>query len=80
MYIGSTFKAIEYDVVTHHEAVTSKDPWDNEPAYNTKERRFCIVSTETGEVLDDLRDTDIKPLKKLMLLTLTKQEIKVRTS
>ena len=28
MYMSSTFKAVEYDVVTHHEAVTGKDPWD----------------------------------------------------
>lgn len=62
--MGSTVKAIEYDVVTHHEAVTSKDPWDNVPAYDTKEKRFCIVSTKTGEVLDDAQGYGYKTAQK----------------
>ena len=48
------YKAIQYKITTHHEAVVDKDePWNNTPAYDTFEMRYCIVSTDTGEVLDD---------------------------
>lgn len=51
--MNSKYKAIPYNVVIHHDAVIGTEPWDNEPAYDTEERRFCIISTETGEILDD---------------------------
>lgn len=48
------YKAIPYKVTTHHDAIEDKnEPWNNEPAYDTSEIRYCIVSNETGEVLDD---------------------------
>ena len=48
------YKAIPYKVTTHHNAIEDKDePWNSEPAYDTSEIRYCIVSNETGEVLDD---------------------------
>ena len=48
------YKAIQYRVTTHHKEIIDKDePWNNVPAHDTFEMRYCIVSTETGEVLDD---------------------------
>lgn len=48
------YKAIPYKVTTHHDAIEDKnEPWNSEPAYDTSEIRYCIVSNETGEVLDD---------------------------
>lgn len=48
------YKAIPYKVTTHHDAIEDKsEPWNNEPAYDTSEIRYCIVANDTGEVLDD---------------------------
>ena len=54
LVVASDYKAIPYKVTTHLDAVTyNKEPWDDMPAYDSCEMRYCIVSTETGEVLDD---------------------------
>ena len=48
------YKAEKYISITHHNAVVNKSkPWFDEPAYDTRESRYRIVDTETGEVLDD---------------------------
>ena len=42
-------KAIQCKVTIHHEAVVDvNEPWNDSPAYDTQEMRYCIVSTETG--------------------------------
>lgn len=47
------------------EAVVDKDePWNNTPAYDTFEMRYCIVSTDTGEVLDDAQGYGYKTAQK----------------
>ena len=59
------YKAMPYTVKKHHEAVVdNKEPWNNMPAYDTTETRFCIVSTETGEVLDDAQGYGYKTAQK----------------
>lgn len=59
------YKAIRYKITTHHEAVVDKDePWNNTPAYDTFEMRYCIVSTDTGEVLDDAQGYGYKTAQK----------------
>jgi hypothetical protein len=62
--MGAKYKAVQYKVIKHHNAVESSDPWDNEPAYDTEETRFCIVSTETGEILDDAQGYGYKTAQK----------------
>ena len=75
------YKAIPYKVTTHHDAFEDKDePWNSEPAYDTSEIRYCIVSNETGEVLDDAQgDMVTERHKKLMQLMHIRQEIRVKT-
>ena len=52
--MDKTYKAIQYKVTTHHEAIVDKnEPWNNSPSYDTYETRYCIVSIDTGDVLDD---------------------------
>lgn len=51
--MAKPYKAMKYEVTTHHEEVVGENPWDYMPAYDTTETRYCIVSTETGEILDD---------------------------
>lgn len=52
--MDSGYKAIQYKVITHHEEIIDNDePWNNIPAYDTSEVRYCIISTEKGEILDD---------------------------
>jgi hypothetical protein len=59
------YKAVQYKVTTHHEEIIDKDePWNNTPAYDTFEMRYCIVSTETGEVLDDAQGYGYKTAQK----------------
>lgn len=59
------YKAVQYKVTTHHEEIIDKDePWNNTPAYDTFEMRYCIVSTETGEVLDDAQCYGYKTAQK----------------
>lgn len=59
------YKAIPYKATIHHEAVVDKNgPWNNTPAYDTYETRFCIVSTDTGEILDDAQGYGYKTAQK----------------
>ena len=59
------YVAKAYKKVTHHEEVIDKDePWNSHPAYDTFETRYCIVSTETGEVLDDAQGYGYKTAQK----------------
>lgn len=63
--MDKTYKAIQYKVTTHHDAVVDKEePWNNTPAYDTFEMRYCIVSTDTGEVLDDAQGYGYKTAQK----------------
>lgn len=63
--MDKTYKAIQYKVTTHHDAVVDKEePWNNSPAYDTFEMRYCIVSTDTGEVLDDAQGYGYKTAQK----------------
>jgi hypothetical protein len=63
--MSAEYKAIQYTVTTHHEAVINAErPWENHETYDTHEIRFCIVSTETGEVLDDAQGYGYKTAQK----------------
>ena len=63
--MSSTYKAIQYKVTTHHDAVVDfHEPWNNASAYDSTEIRFCIVSTETGEILDDAQGYGYKTAQK----------------
>lgn len=63
--MSSSYKAVSYKVTTHHDAVVDKDaPWNNEPAYDTFEIRFRIISTDTGEILDDAQGYGYKTAQK----------------
>lgn len=47
------YKAVPFTKITHHDAVINNDePWENHPAYDTRETRYYIVDVNTGEVLD----------------------------
>ena len=51
--------------ITHHDAVINNDePWEDHPAYNTRETRYYIVDTNTGEVLDDAQGYGYKTAQK----------------
>ena len=63
--MDKTYKAIQYKVTTHHDAVVDKEePWNNSSAYDTFEMRYCIVSTDTGEVFDDAQGYGYKTAQK----------------
>lgn len=63
--MNKPYKAIQYKVTIHHDAIADKDePWNNSPAYDTFEMRFCIVSTDTGEILDDAQGYGYKTAQK----------------
>ena len=63
--MDKTYKAIQYKVTKHHDAVVDKEePWNNSPAYDTFEMRYCIVSTDTGEVIDDAQGYGYKTAQK----------------
>jgi hypothetical protein len=77
--MDKTYKAIQYKVTTHHDAVVDKEePWNNSPAYDTFEMRYCIVSTDTGEVLGDAQGMGIKQHKRHMPLLHIKIETRVK--
>lgn len=59
------YKAVPFTKITHHDAVINNDePWEDHPAYDTRETRFYIVDTNTGEVLDDAQGYGYKTAKK----------------
>lgn len=63
--MDKSYKAIQYKITTHHnEVIDKKEPWNNSPAYDTFEMRYCIVSTDTGEVLDDAQGYGYKTAQK----------------
>lgn len=54
--MNKPYKAIRYKVTIHHDAIADKDEhWNNSPVYDTFEMRFCIVSIDTGEILDEIK-------------------------
>lgn len=63
--MDKSYKAIQYKVTIHHDEIIDIDePWNNSPAYDTFEMRYCIVSTDTGEVLDDAQGYGYKTAQK----------------
>ena len=63
--MNPSYKALQYKVCIHHDAVFDKnEPWNNCPAYDTTEFRYRIVSSETGEVLDDAQGYGYKTAQK----------------
>lgn len=62
--MGKDYKAVPFKAVKHHEAVAGEEPWDSEPAWDTRETRYCIISAETGEVLDDAQGYGYKSAQK----------------
>lgn len=62
---NKAYRAIQYRATTHHDAVIDKkEPWNDEPSYDISKIRFCIVSTDTGEVLDDAQGYGYKTAQK----------------
>ena len=63
--MDKNYKAVPYQIVNHNDAITEEnEPWNNMPAYDTHKTRFRIVSTETGEVLDDAQGYGYKTAQK----------------
>ena len=63
--MNKTYKVIQYKVKKHHaEVVNPDETWDNTPAYDTIETRYCVVSTDTGEILDDAQGCGYKTAQK----------------
>ena len=60
-----SYKAMPFTITTHHdEVINNNEPWENHPAYDTTETRFCIVDVNTGEVLDDAQGYGYKTAQK----------------
>lgn len=58
-------KAVSYKAIHYHPAETyPNEPWLDEPEYQTEEIRYRIISTETGEILDDAQGYGYKTAKK----------------
>lgn len=63
--MDKSYKDIQYKATIHHDEIIDIDePWNNSPAYDTFEMRYCIVSTDTGEVLDDAQGYGYKTAQK----------------
>lgn len=63
--MNNTHKAVQYIVITHHDEIfNTEEPWDNMHAYESREIRYRIVSTETGEILDDAQGYGYKSAQK----------------
>ena len=63
--MDKNYKAVSYRVVNHNDAIIDEnEPWNNMPAYDTHETRFRIISTKTGEVLDDAQGYGYKTAQK----------------
>jgi len=63
--MDKAYKAVRYNRITHHdEVVDPNHPWNNSPAYDSSEIRYCIVATDTGEVLDDAQGYGYKTAQK----------------
>lgn len=60
-----SYKAMPFTITTHHDdVINNNEPWENHPAYDTTETRFCIVDVNTGEVLDDAQGYGYKTAQK----------------
>lgn len=60
-----TYRAAQYTAKIHHEGIIDeREPWNNVPAYDTYEKRFRIISTATGEILDDAQGYGYKTARK----------------
>lgn len=63
--MSANYKAMPYSVTKHHEDVVDESgPWYNDTSDDYTETRYCIVSTETGEVLDDAQGYGYKTAQK----------------
>ena len=62
--MASGYKVESYKITTHHDAYKGAEPWDDMPAYDETKLRYRIVSTETGEVLDDAQGYGYKTAQK----------------
>lgn len=63
--MDKSYKVVPYQVINHNDAIVDEnEPWNNMPAYNSYEKRFRIVSTETGEILDDAQGYGYKTAEK----------------
>ncbi len=63
--MNNTHKAVQYVVITHHDEIfNTEEPWDNMHAFESREIRYRIVSTETGEILDDAQGYGYKSAQK----------------
>lgn len=64
-FMGREYKAISYIVTKNHkDVVFGKEPEGKESVYDTFEKRYCIVSTKTGEILDDAQGYGYKTAQK----------------
>lgn len=63
--MGLTYKAVQFRATKHHGAdAKHSEHWDSFSEYDRTETRFCIVSTETGEILDDAQGYGYKTAQK----------------
>lgn len=62
--MSKEYKAVPYNVSHHKADISVDEPWDNTPIYDSSEIRYRIISTETGEVLDDAQGYGYKTIQK----------------
>ena len=63
--MGLTYKVVQFRATKHHGAdAKHSEHWDSFSEYDRTEKRFCIVSTETGEILDDAQGYGYKTAQK----------------
>ena len=63
--MDNKYKAVPYQVIHHYDAIVDEnEPWNNIPAYDMHKTRFRIISTETGEILDDAQGYGYKTAQK----------------
>lgn len=62
---SKTYKAMEYKVVKHqYLGCNYEDIYQSDPYIDNVEKRYCIVSTITGEILDDAQGYGYKTAQK----------------
>lgn len=62
--MNKEYKAVPYDAVTHIASIDNEQTSGNMPAYIRREPRYCIISTDTGEILDDAQGYGYKTPQK----------------
>lgn len=63
--MNKSYKAIEYKVKIHHEEIINEDePWLSVSAHDTYESRYCIIDSNTEEILDDAQGYGYKTAQK----------------